>query len=356
MKPRCQQQPSRSAAALVIVMVLVLAMAVMAGAFAYAMKVETRLATNTRSSPELEWLGRSGIEIAKWILEQQRRIPGEGAYDSLNQFWANGIGNPDLYEDPFIGLDLQHIPIGNGSIRIEITDCDRRLNLNTTPEPLLELALQTLGAGAGEASSIAAAIADWRDRDDLENVRGGAEKPYYLGLNPPYAPKDGPFDDVSELLLVRGITPQLYWGDHQRNAQTQRQRSRSNQPDPSVAGDTGIGLSEVFTAISSGRINVNTAPESVLRVVFGGDTGMPAQILQRRAGPDGIDGTSDDQPFRSPAELLTAGMNAGNLFSTQSTTFEARIEATIGGSRKSYIGVIRRGAGRDSTIMLFHPL
>lgn len=341
-------------AALVIVMVLVLAMAVMAGAFAHAMKVETRLATNTKSSPELEWLARSGVEIAKWILEQQRTIPGEGAYDSLNQFWANGIGNPDAYENPFLDLDLHHIPIGQGSISIQITDSDRRINLNTVPEPILELALQTLGVGAGEASSIAGAVADWRDRDDIENIRGGAEKAYYLGRTPPYAPKDGPFDDISELLLVRGITPELFWGSSPLigSARTKAgQLSRHLQPAP----ESGIGLAGIVTAISSGRININTAPEAVLRVLMGGDQGLAAQILQRRAGADGIDGTADDQPFRSAAELPGAGVPTGNMFSTQSSTFEVRVEATLGGSSQRYIGVIRRGGGRDSTIMLMHP-
>lgn len=340
-------------AALVIVMVLVLAMAVMAGAFAYAMKVETRLAANTRSNPELEWMGRSGVEIARWVLEQQRRIPGEGAYDSLNQFWANGIGNPDAFEDPFIGVDLTHIPIGQGSISIQITDSDRRLNLNTVPEPVLELALQTLGVGAGEASSIVGAIADWRDRDDFENIRGGAEKDYYLGLNPPYSAKDGPFDDISELLLVRGITPELFWGNGPQTGRTLLQRP--DQVNGETSSGDGMGLVEIFTALSSGRININTAQGPVLRVLTGGDSGLAAQIQQRRAGADGIDGTMDDQPFRSPAELLAVGLNAGNLFSTQSTTFEVQVEAKLGGSSQRYIGVLRRGAGRDSTIMLFHP-
>ncbi len=341
-------------AALVIVMVLVLAMAVMAGAFAYAMKVETRLATNTQSSPELEWMGRSGVEVAKWILEQQRRIPGEGSYDSLNQFWANGIGNPDAYENPFLDLDLQRIPIGQGSISIQIVDCDRRINLNTVPEPVLELALQILGVGAGEASSIVGAIADWRDRDDIENIRGGAEKSYYLSLSPPYAPKDGPFDDISELLLVRGVTPDLFWGSNPISNTARPKAGQGGRGLPSPP-ESGISLAEVVTAISSGRININTAPEAVLRVLMGGDQGLAAQILQRRAGADGIDGTLDDQPFRSAAELPGAGVPSGNMFSTQSSTFEVRVEASLGGSNQRYIGVIRRGGGRDSTILLMHP-
>lgn len=344
------------AAALVIVMVLVLAMAVMAGAFAYAMKVEARLAINTQSNAELEWLGRSGVEVARWVLEAQRKIPGEGSYDGLNQFWAGGPGPIDSVDNPFLGLDLSNVQIGEGQVSIEITDLERRINLNTAPEQVLELAFQVLGAGAGEASQIAAAVIDWRDRDELEHIKGGAEKSYYAGLNPPYAPKDGPFDDISELLKVRGVTPALFWGGRSSAPPPPPGPRDRRQPISLVAVDgTGAGLADVFTAISANRVNVNTAPLPVLRVLLGGDENIAQQVLQRRAGPDGIDGTEDDQPYRNAAEIPGATAGPLNSFSTQSATFQIRVDARLGSARKRFVGVLRRGAGRDGQLMLFHP-
>jgi len=345
---------SNRAAALVIVMILVLAMAVMAGAFAYAMKVEARLASNTQSTPELEWYGRSGVEIARWILEAQRRIPGEGTYDGLNQFWAGGPGAFEAIDNPFVGMDLHLVPIGEGSISIQITDLERRINLNTATEPMLELALQVIGAGAGDAAMITSAIADWRDRDDLEHLKGGAEKSYYAGLTPPYVPKDGPFDDVSELLRVRGVYPSLYWGSR-LNASRPITRDRRQPISLIEADQTGAGLVDIFTAISANRVNVNTATPAVLRVLMGGDENLARQVVQRRAGPDGQDGTEDDQPFRSAAEIPSGGINQATLFTTQSATFEVRVEARIGSARKTFVGIVRRGAGREGQIMLFHP-
>lgn len=345
---------AKRAAALVIVMILVLAMAVMAGAFAYAMKVETRLAINTQSTPELEWYGRSGVEIARWILEAQRRIPGEGTYDGLNQFWAGGPGAIDAADNPFGGMDLQSVPVGEGSISIQITDLERRINLNTATEPILELALQVIGAGAGDAALITSAIADWRDRDDLEHLKGGAEKAYYSGLNPPYVPKDGPFDDVSELLRVRGVYPSLYWGNR-LNAPRPIARDRRQPISLIEADQTGAGLVDIFTAISANRVNVNTASLPVLRVLMGGDENLARQVLQRRAGADTQDGTEDDQPFRSAAEIPSGGINPASLFTTQSTTFEVRVEARLGSARKTFVGIVRRGAGREGQVMLFHP-
>ena len=41
---------------------------------------------------------------------------------------------------------------------------------------------------------------------------------YYSSLNPPYVPRNGPLQTVEELLLVRGVTPQLLFGlDTNRN-------------------------------------------------------------------------------------------------------------------------------------------
>lgn len=349
--------PSLRAAALVIVMVLVLAMAVMAGTFAYSMKVETRLSVNTRSGADLEWLGRSGVELAKWVLQQQRGIPGEGMYDGLNQFWAGGMGPVESVDNPYNGLDLAQVRIGDGTISIEIIDLERKINLNSATEPVLELAFQLLGAGAGDAGLIASAVLDWRDRDDLEQAKGGAEKSFYAGLNPPYVPKNGPFDDTSELLKVRGVTPALYWGGRAGGRVPASVRDRhSRQPVSLIPEDqTGAGLVDVFTAISGGRVNVNTAPLVVLRILLGGDQSIPQQIIQRRAGPDGVEGTMDDQPFRNPAEIPGGGVVGGSLFAVQSTTFEVHVEATLGSARKRFVGVLRRSAGREGQLMLFHP-
>jgi hypothetical protein len=55
------------------------------------------------------------------------------------------------------------------------------------------------------------------DEDD-EPREFGAEISDYAGLNPPYAPRNGPFETVEELLMVRGVTPELLFGrDVNRN-------------------------------------------------------------------------------------------------------------------------------------------
>ena len=69
----------------------------------------------------------------------------------------------------------------------------------------------------GMTIEIADAILDWIDDDD-EPREYGAEIDFYSTLTPPYSPQNGPLKTIEELLLVRGITPDMLFGrDINRN-------------------------------------------------------------------------------------------------------------------------------------------
>lgn len=63
------------------------------------------------------------------------------------------------------------------------------------------------------------------------------------------------------------------------------------------------GLKDLFTVHGDGKININTASESVLRCIPKLGTRAIRAILQYRAGPDGMIGTQDDKGFRSIEEV-----------------------------------------------------
>ena len=63
--------------ALIIALIAILVLSTLAAGFALSMKVETRLAFNANSETQLYWLGRSGVELARWVLAQEAAIPGE---------------------------------------------------------------------------------------------------------------------------------------------------------------------------------------------------------------------------------------------------------------------------------------
>src|SRR3982750_2555289 len=129
MKIRCHQE--QRGIALVIVLIVIAILAVLAGNFAASMKVETILARNASFDSEFEWLGRSGIEVARAVLGEIKE-----PYIALNQKWAGGTGDTN---GAFSDFDLHHFPVGESGrfLDIEIEDQERYFNINMADEMIL---------------------------------------------------------------------------------------------------------------------------------------------------------------------------------------------------------------------------
>src|SRR5215467_8072993 len=140
-------KPNQRGIALIIVMISIFVLAVLAGGFAYSMKVETKLARNRNSETDLEWLGRSGVEYARWILAQQLLVANE-PYDALNQVWAGGSGGIGTTNSPLLNVQ-KDVHLGNGSFTWTITDLERKININLANEAILQQAMVSMGVDAG---------------------------------------------------------------------------------------------------------------------------------------------------------------------------------------------------------------
>ena len=126
-----------------------------------------------------------------------------------------------------MGLTLDNYPIGDNYVSVKIIDLERKININTANDALLRQVLTTQGADAGDISTVADSIQDWIDTDDATRP-AGAESDYYQGLTPPYYAKNAPMDDLSELMLVKGITLDMYKGNSATNDQETRLSSTTN--------------------------------------------------------------------------------------------------------------------------------
>ena len=347
MKPgRANKSADQAGIALVIVMVVVMVLGVIAGGFAYSMRVEMRLARHSNNDADLEWMGRSGIEMAKFVLGQKELVSAERGVEALNQKWAGGSGTTNsILSD----ISLENIEIGSGKMRIKIVDNERRFNINTADQQLIQQALILVGVDAAEFPTIVDSIQDWRDRDD--NPRpAGADTEYYMTLNPPYVAKNGWFDDISDLLFVKGMTPEIYWGSSSSNVPPSQFGGIGSGLLPSTSRQSfGVGLVDLFTPISLGKLNINTASAIALQMIPTVDQNTAAAIIQHRAGPDGIEGTTDDMVFRNGGQLAQiAGLNPQALqlilryIDVRSHTFEITVEAELFGTARVFTGVLRR--------------
>jgi general secretion pathway protein K len=353
-------------------MVFIIGLSVLAGGFAYSMKVELRLARNASVESDLEWLGRSGVEYAKYVLALQKFVPNEGGYDALNQKWAGGPGGIGGLTNPLMAdITLEGLQLGGGTFSVKIRDLERKVNLNLVDPGLIQQALIVMGVDAAELPTISDSILDWMDKDDDPHLNG-AESSYYLGLKPAYVAKDGPFDDVSELLLVKGITPAMYWGAaagrHLNAGMMGASRvgglGRNQAPALRPQEETGyaVGLVDLFTVLSARFININTASAQVLQLLPGMDQNVANAIVSTRAGSDGVDGTDDDVPFRNVGELVNVPGMTGNfinaiqsrgILNVQSVTFEVEVQAEMAGVRRTFFAIVRRNDPRNIETLSF---
>jgi len=364
MQIRLRHQPA--GIALLIVMCAIFVLSILAAGLAYSMKVEGTLAQHADTDQRLVWLGRSGAELARWVLVQETTTQ---PFDSLNQIWAGGTGSMGETNSPLHGIDLKNYTIGDGTVSLNIIDLDRYANINSpTGAPLITQALTLMGVDAGQISVVSDSIQDWVQGGDTPRI-AGAKNEYYLGLDPPYNCKEAPMDDLSELLLVKGIWdhPEIYWGG-----------AATNHPGPSFQHHLGFGnagevpnypfgLVDVFTPFSSGYININTADRNVLQIVMmaaGMDIGSAETsadgILKYRAGPDGVEGDADDTPFPTVNLIAAAGVNPAaldqinrsRLCDVHSAAFKVTITAKLGNYSRDFNAILFRDPRNPRSVQI----
>jgi general secretion pathway protein K len=233
----------KSGVALILVIWVMVILIAIVGEFSYSMRTEINITRNFKEEEESYQLALSGIERAKIEILSAK----EPLYTYLSEegilIFSEGDENPERKGE-----------LGNGTFSYTIIDEDGKLNINNTSLPQLRYIIKSVGVDITMVDIIADSIIDWRDTNEL-HMLNGAEEDYYRSLERPYSCKDGPFDIIDELLLVRGVTPEIF-----------------------------KGLAPYLTSWSSGRININTASREVLEAVFG-ITATENILRQREAGP-----------------------------------------------------------------------
>ena len=142
--------------------------------------------------------------------------------DSLDEAWATGFD----------------FPTDHGLMQVTINDAQGRINVNALGAEFISQNGQQLSGVAkysveqkrfirflqtieieedeyistAEAEAILEAVKDWVDADSQATGYGGAEADYYSQLDYVITPSDGPMISVSELMLIKGMTPALYQG------------------------------------------------------------------------------------------------------------------------------------------------
>ena len=201
--------------------------------------------------------------------------------------------------------------------RFGVVDEERKLNINRANYLALQRLLQrVLGARAEEAGHLAHSIIDWRQMGESEET-GFFSDEYYPNLQYPYPKKSAPYEVPDELLLVKGVTKEVY-----------------------------ERLLAYVTIYGSGQVNINTVPGEVL-YALGLDDDVIEKILAVRRGKDGIEGTEDDHVFLKPYDVASEvnaeakldpaqvraidGLNLQGLVTTYSRYFSFNVRGSLAG-------------------------
>jgi general secretion pathway protein K len=127
-----------------------------------------------------------------------------------------------------------------------------------------------------QKDTIVDSILDWRDEDDLHGLNG-AENDYYHSLPDPYDCKNGDFDSVEELLLVRGVTKEVFYGGL-KDMVTVHSDKRTISKNAGLMRRSGVAFSN--------KISINAASEMMLRALPSMTDELVQEIITYRKEKD----------------------------------------------------------------------
>lgn len=335
---------------------LVMAMLIVALVAAISVDVSWRFDLSLARSGN-RWYGmqaqsylEGGESLAKLALEEDA---ADNEYDHLGEQWAGDGSTFDTDEGGYISGRLE--------------DAQGRINLNalgdafktdqgladwqkmSAPQRRFLRLLQTINLSTEisvdeetqeeiflefeQAKNILEAVIDWIDVDSNVTGFGGAETDYYNQLEPVITISNGPMASVTELQILKDVTPELY-----------------------------KGLLPFVIALPSAEIglNVNTASLEVMRSFNKQSILTPlleeeAQTLKDEIDPDVGAATVDEFLALPSASTLFGGDDENSSFDTAGLTTASDYflffgEVAVGDHTKRGNSLLKREDGKVSTI------
>jgi len=289
-----------------VVLVLIGLLALTLAGFVFFVRAESEGIAAFADGQQARLAAESGLEEVAALL-RDRRDDVTAWYDVPERFrhalvWAEGY---ERDADPLRAMGSRRELLESGAaitpawrfsvpairfdgpqdtIRFGLTPESAKLHLNAASEEQIAdlLTPLLLELRIDNPQEIIDAILDWRDADS-DPRPGGAENEYYNTLDPgpPYNAKNGPFDSVEELLLVKGVTAAILYGeDVNRNGILDRNEDDGAESFPYYDNGDGIlnpGIAPFLTVWSR---EVDTSLDNKQRISLYSDAAtIQAQML-----------------------------------------------------------------------------
>ncbi len=194
MTTSCRAADSRGSA-LLMVLWLTAALSAVGLAVASNVRAETERTETNIDDARSYFMARGAVERAALHMIWSRQYVSD---DGLPMYHING--------DPSMEMTFPA-----GDVHVDVIPEASKLSLNgARPEMMLRL-LAALGVAEDRATEITAAIVDWRTPPDPQ--KPSPFDSFYLSQSPSFMARHASFQENEELLLVKGMTPELYYGN-----------------------------------------------------------------------------------------------------------------------------------------------
>lgn len=248
-RSRGRLRDERGVVLLLVLLVLAL-ISVLVLSWAQEWRTELRLAANFREASQCHRLAEAGVYYALGKLLEAKSIETSmfnlNSQEAAAQLAAAWRGDRSPHQ----------LKLPGGLVEVRLEDEGGKINLNQVNEELMANLFTSIGFPLAQIPTIVDSIQDWRSRGDQPRPNG-AKSAYYLGLEPPYVARNGPFEVVEELAWVRGF-----------------------EGSPLIPR-----LGEWLTVQPTKGINLNTAPPEVLMAVGIPPDAVQAIIVARERSP-----------------------------------------------------------------------
>lgn len=292
-------------------------------------RLDMKVSVARAEGVQCKWACRGGMEKAIGVLNEDTRES-----DSLIDTWNDN-------DEEFSNIELEGCQFS-----VQVVDEASKLNINTaTKEQLLGL--------LGMTEDIADAIIDWRDSNDTPGSTG-VESGYYENLPFGYRIRNGPFRTIRELLLVKGFTEELFYGeDTNLNGGLDYNERDGDASPPSDNGDDVLdkGWIEYLTCYSydtnkdaggNTRVNINSADQSQLESSLGISRTQARWIVENRGSrryesiadlinqnspqqSSGSGGRRNDPNATEPVDMQTFYQIADKITASDSEKVQGRV-------------------------------
>jgi len=286
-------------------------LAAIAFTLASTVRVESERAASAAASLRARYLARGSIERAL-------------LYFDWAQF-RNPDGSPRYYES---GAPRLFFEFPSGRAEVRVIPESSKINVKSAPPETLYRLLTIVGADAERARAIALDIVSRRNPSAAGPPGLGQS---FLSPGSSFPPQSSSLEEIEDLLLVRGMTPELFYGSCGRD--------EGGRLIPRA------GLRDCVTVYgAAGAVDANSAEPAVLSALGLSPQAVALLVAQR-----------DAAPIRDPAQLAgilqgepAAGsvrIGGGAIFTLRATAQLRLPNGAFSPDRRSVEAMVKRMSG-----------